>query len=87
MPKIMLNIFYAQLVLALLSYLILVTSSGLNGLYALFTIVPILILSPVMIILSIIFPYNQWSRYGSVKHVLAMVFNVPILLIALTHPY
>jgi hypothetical protein len=86
-PKIMLSIFYVQLVLALLSCLILVTASGFNGLYALFTIVPILILSPVMIILTIIFPYKQWSQYGSAKHVIAMVFNVPILIIALTHPY
>lgn len=77
-PKIIAIAFTIQALLFAISVVILETAEGLNGLFALYTIIPLVCLAPVIAFLAIWFPYKQWRQKGNIFPAVAVVINVLI---------
>src|SRR5688572_732401 len=80
-PKIITYAFYLQIALFVISLLILALMSGLDGLVAVYTLIPMVALAPIIALLAVCFPYREWKKYGSIFIGIAIIINVPIALI------
>lgn len=75
LPKIITFAFYAQIVLLVASLLVLWLTSGFDGLFAVFTLVPMVALAPIIAWLGVFFPYKEWKQYGSWVIAAALLIN------------
>ncbi len=79
-PKIITYAFYLQIVLFIVSVVVLGTTGEFDGLLAVYTLIPVVILGPIIACLGIFFPYREWKKYGSIFIGAALVINISVSL-------
>lgn len=77
-PKLIQGAFYIQLALFAVSTIILVGAQGYSTFLAVYTLLPMIALAPVVAVLAIFFPWRQWRQYLTKVIVVALLINITV---------